>query len=105
MREGDEKLIVKRRRRAGWRWFSLGLLLIIGVIVAGIWLSRIRIATGFAEREFARRGVQATYRITRIGFRTQRLENLVIGDPRRPDLTARWVEIDVTLGWRRVGRT
>jgi hypothetical protein len=103
MREGDEQLVVKRRRRrSGWRWFSLALLLLALSAVAIVWLSRIRIATGFVEREFARRGVQASYRVTRIGFRTQRIEDLVIGDPRRPDLTARWVEVDVTLGFRRL---
>ncbi len=103
MREGDEQLVVKRRRRrSGWRWFALALLLLLLSAVAIVWLSRIRIASGFVEREFARRGVQATYKVTRIGFRTQRIENLVIGDPRRPDLTARWVEVDVTLGFRRI---
>jgi translocation and assembly module TamB len=103
MREGDEQLVVKRRRRrSGWRWLTVALLLLALSAVAIVWLSRIRIATGFVEREFARRGVQASYRVTRIGFRTQRIENLVIGNPRRPDLTARWVEVDVTLGFRRI---
>ena len=101
MREGDEQLVVKRRRPR-WRWALLGILLLILAIILAIWLSRIRIATGFVEREFARRGVQATYKITRVGFRTQRIENLVLGDPRRPDLTARVVEVDVALGFRRI---
>lgn len=101
MREGDEQLVV-RRRGSRWRWIALGILLLILAIIVAVWLSRIRIATGFVEREFARRGVQAKYKITRVGFRTQRIENLVLGDPRRPDLTARVVEIDVALGFRRV---
>ena len=50
------------------------------------------------DRELARRNVQATYEVKRIGFRTQRLENLVIGDPRDPDLTARWVEVACSWG-------
>src|SRR4028118_1708618 len=85
-----------------WHWVLLGLVLLILLVIAGVWLSRVRIASGFVEREFARRGVEASYQVTRVGFRTQRIENLVIGDPRRPDLTARWVEADVTLGFRRI---
>ncbi|HEX8448205.1 MAG TPA: YdbH domain-containing protein [Allosphingosinicella sp.] len=61
------------------------------------WTQRRPIASGYIERELARRNVRATYEVKRIGFRTQRLENLAIGDPRNPDLTARWVE--VRLGW------
>jgi hypothetical protein len=84
------------------RILALSLLLVLVIAVLTVWLARISIATRFVEREFERRGVEATYKVTRIGFRTQRIENLVIGDPKRPDLTARWVEVDVALGWRRV---
>ena len=83
------------------RMLALSIILVILAAVAAVWLTRISIATRFIEREFARRDVQATYKVTRIGFRTQRIENLVIGDPKRPDLTARWVEVDVVLGWRK----
>jgi hypothetical protein len=55
----------------------------------------------FIDRELARKGVQATYEVKRIGFRTQRFENLVIGDPSKPDAVARWVEVELSLGFRK----
>ncbi|MDP8994189.1 MAG: hypothetical protein M3N07_04270, partial [Pseudomonadota bacterium] len=68
------------------------------VALVGLWLLRFTLAADFIDREFARRGVQATYEVKRIGLWRQRFENLVIGDPENPDLTARWVEIE--LDWR-----
>jgi translocation and assembly module TamB len=76
-------------------------LLILLIVVAILWSRRVPIAGDYIGRELARRGVQGSYHVTRIGFRTQRLENLVIGDPKRPDLTARWVEVDLSWGFRR----
>lgn len=89
-------------RRLPMKRIAAGLfLLLLLIILAIMWTRRISIATGFVAREFERRGVQASYTITRIGFRTQRLENLVIGDPKRPDLTARLVEVRISWGLRR----
>jgi translocation and assembly module TamB len=70
------------------------------VAVAGgvVWLYRAPLVTHFVDRELAARGVEARYSIDHIGLRTQRLRNLSIGDPAKPDLTARTVEITVTLG-------
>jgi len=70
---------------------------LLAVIAAGLWLAREPIANSFIARELAARGVQGRYTITRIGPRTQRLDNLVIGDPQHPDLTVRFVEVDI--GW------
>jgi translocation and assembly module TamB len=83
------------------RLVALAFVLLLTVILAILWSRRMPIAADFIDRELARRGVQATYQVKRIGFRTQRFENLVIGDPRRPDLTARWVEVDLSWGFRR----
>ncbi|HYG29841.1 MAG TPA: YdbH domain-containing protein [Allosphingosinicella sp.] len=93
-----ETVEVERRRRRRWP-LVLGavlLLLLLALLIA--WLLRFTIAADFIDRELARRGVDATYQVKRIGFRRQRLENLVIGDPRAPDLTARWVEIELSWG-------
>ncbi|MDT9600444.1 intermembrane phospholipid transport protein YdbH family protein [Sphingosinicella rhizophila] len=78
--------------------FGFGVLFLI--LFSVVWTLRRPIATDFIDRELARRGVQASYELKRIGFRTQRLENLVIGDPKRPDLTARWVEVELSWGLR-----
>ena len=87
-------------RRAGARVIGLTLLILIAVTALGTWLARKPIAGNVIDRELARRGVPARYQVKRIGLRTQRLEGLSIGDPRAPDLTAQWVEVDLrpTLG-------
>jgi hypothetical protein len=90
-----------RRALPRWRLLALGLLLLALLLVAALWTQRRQIATEYVNRELARRGVKATYKVTRVGFRTQRMEQLVIGDPRRPDATAEWVEIEISLGVRR----
>jgi translocation and assembly module TamB len=73
----------------------LALLGIVSLLLLSLWLARKPIATDLIDRELARRGVPARYEVKRIGFRTQRLEGLSIGDPRNPDLTAEWVEVDL----------
>jgi len=89
-----------KRRGLSGRRIAAGLLLVVVLILGIAWLQRRDIATGFIDRELDRRGVTATYRVARIGPTTQRLENLVLGDPARPDLTARWVEVRLAYGWR-----
>jgi len=74
---------------------ALGVLAVLGLLLLATWLARKPIAANFIDRELARRGVPARYEVKRIGFRTQRLEGLSIGDPRAPDLTAAWVEVDL----------
>ncbi len=99
--DGAEAPGAESRRR--WRrlasLIALGvLLLIIGASVV-VWIQRRPIATHFLEREFERRGVTASYKLDRVGFRTQKVSNLVIGDPKRPDLVARYAEIQMRLQW------
>ena len=100
--ERDDQTIVVRRGPAWGRILaigSLGLLVLLIVAVAIVWIQRRPIATEFLEREFERRGVQGTYRLDRVGLRTQQVSNLVIGDPRRPDLVARRAIIQMRLKW------
>lgn len=79
---------------------GLLLLLLLAALVI-VWIMRVRLASDYIDRELARRGVQASYDVKRIGFGTQILENLVIGDPRRPDLTAREVRVQILIGFGR----
>jgi len=90
--------VERSRRRRRWPWVLGVLLLLIAAALLIVWLLRFSIASDFIDREFRERGVQATYQVKRIGFRRQRIEKLVIGDPRAPDLTARWVEIELSWG-------
>ncbi len=97
----EEEAGTTARRRPVKRLTALALLVIILLALLAAWTQRRPIAADFIERELDRRGVRATYEVKRIGFRTQRLENLVVGDPRNPDLTARWVEVRLSWGLRR----
>ena len=87
-----------RGRRLKRRIFGAALLFLL-ILLAIAWWQRVSIADRFVQDELAARGVRATYEIDQIGVRTQRIRNLVIGDPANPDLTARLVEVDVALNF------
>jgi translocation and assembly module TamB len=72
---------------------------IVAVALAIVWSQRRPIAAGAIGRALAARGVQATYEIKDIGFRTQRIENLRLGDPAKPDLTADRAEVSLVPTW------
>ena len=85
-----------------WRFTRLGLLIILVLLVlaaAIIWIWRKPIADDYIRDELARRGVAATYTLDRVGFRTQKISNLVIGDPANPDLTVRNATIQLRIRW------
>ncbi|NIJ22158.1 hypothetical protein FHS95_003869 [Sphingomonas naasensis] len=85
------------RPRRPWRRLFLTLaLLVLAALVAG-WFQRRTIAHEFVDQELSRRGVRASYRIEQLSPWHQRLTDVVIGDPRNPDLTADWVELGTTL--------
>jgi hypothetical protein len=69
----------------------------LGLVLVGLWVQRAPLAENLINRELAARGVAMRYRIADIGPRTQRIEDIVLGDPHRPDLTARWVELDIAV--------
>jgi translocation and assembly module TamB len=87
----DDNRPIRPRRR--WRPILLGGIAIL-MIGAGIaWSQRTRLATSAIDSALAKRGVAARYRITTIGPQWQRVEDVVIGDPTAPDLTAKWIEL------------
>jgi hypothetical protein len=81
-------------RRA--RWLG-GAALIIGAGVVIAYVVRNQLAEQVLTRQLTASGVDASYRIERVGLTHQRLTDVRIGDPARPDLTAR--EIDIWLGY------
>lgn len=90
----------QRRRR--WhqrkRWRTLVALLIVFAVAIGVlWHQRRSVATGFIDDELAKRGVPARYTVADIGFARQRLTNVVIGDPRDPDLVADWIVVHTRI--------
>ena len=101
-RPDDEHVAIVRR---GPRWrriasfAALAILLFLVLVIAVVWIERRPIATQFLKREFERRGVTASYHLDRVGLRTQEVHDLVIGDPKRPDLVARHAIIQMRLKW------
>ena len=84
------------------RWRSrIGLGGAVLALAAGsaAWLDRERIAGDFIDDYLSENGIPATYRILAIGPRTQVIENLVVGDPARPDFTARRMVVELGVGW------
>ncbi len=85
-------------RRLGRRLFVylVLFLLLVGFLI--LWFSRITIADNFVRSQLNDLGIEASYEIEDIGLRKQVIRNLVIGDPRQPDLTADLVEIGNSVG-------
>ncbi|GAO78827.1 YdbH domain-containing protein [Sphingopyxis sp. C-1] len=79
------------------RWLTAGA---VTILIAGAWLAREPIADEFIRDQLDSRGVPARYTIDRIGFRSEILSNIVIGDPKHPDLIARKVEVLLGYGWQ-----
>ncbi len=77
----------------------LGVALLGGVAVGGLYLLRKPIAEHYLNAELAKRGVRGSYQLTRLDPYHQRLEHVVIGDPAHPDLTADWIELSTTIGF------
>ncbi|GAA4743319.1 hypothetical protein GCM10023264_05630 [Sphingomonas daechungensis] len=97
--DGDSPGGTRVERRRGWRRVAAialaAFLVLLTIAVAGVWIARKPIATEVLEDQFEKRGVKATYHLDRVGLRTEQVSNLVIGDPKNPDLTARFAQIQV----------
>ena len=96
---GSRETVVVRRRRVGRALglFVAGILALFLVALFALWVARKPIANNVLAREMARRGVQATYHLDRVGLRTQRISNLVIGNPAHPDLTAKFAQVEMRI--------
>jgi len=92
----DEDLPPRPRRR------RQAALLLGGVVVLGLgyaWFTREDIADDVISGQLESMGLPATYEIASIGPRRQVLRNIVIGDPKRPDLTIERAEVAVGFSW------
>jgi translocation and assembly module TamB len=91
-------------RRRFWprRWRSrigAGVALVALIGGTAVWLQRERIAGNVIDDYLESHGVPATYDIVTIGPKVQVIENLVVGDPARPDLTVRRMVVEIGVGW------
>lgn len=66
---------------------------------AAAWMSREKIAGDVIDDYLAKNAVPATYEIVAIGPQVQVIENLVVGDPARPDLTVQRMVVEIGVGW------
>lgn len=72
-----------------------------GLVAIGFgaaWIERAPLVAHFVDRALAERHVPGRYRIAAIGPVQQRLEDVSIGDPAAPDLTARVLELRLGYG-------
>src|SRR5262245_21046167 len=96
--DGEQPRIRARRRwpRVAGLIAAAAMALLI-VAIGILWIQRRPIATHYLKNEFEKRGVQASYHLDRVGLRTQEVSNLVIGDPKNPDVVARHAIIQMQL--------
>lgn len=102
----EEPLETASPRGRRWRLAVAAGALVLALVAAFIWASRERIADNYIGAQLREMGLPATYEIERIGTDRQVLRNIVIGDPRRPDLTIERAEAQIRyrLGFPAIGR-
>lgn len=99
-----------RAKRWGWRRKRILLPTVVTILLALAatiaWFSRERIAVSLIEDQLAVLGIPATYEIDSVGGQSQRLRNIVVGDPASPDLIVERAEVRLTyrFGTPRIGR-
>ncbi|UUL82803.1 YdbH domain-containing protein [Sphingomonas qomolangmaensis] len=76
----------------------LGIAIVLLAVLIAVWSQRRPLAENFIDDELARRGIAASYRVADIGLSSQRLTDLVIGDPADPDLVADSVIVRTQVG-------
>ena len=98
-----EPVIVRDKRghwHRAWKVTQWGLLVLLGLALVSavvLWTQRKPIANNYLAKELAKRGVQATYHLDKVGLRTQQVSNLVLGDPAHPDLTAKFAQVQLQI--------
>ena len=72
---------------------ALAVLAIIAIGLAVAWFNRERIAAEIISDQLRSLGIEASYKIEQIGPRHEILTDIVVGDPRLPDLTIERAEL------------
>lgn len=86
------------RARRGLRRVGVSVLVLAVAGLGGLWVARNSIADRIIVGQLKSYGLPATYEIESIGPGRQILRNVVVGDPRRPDLTIDRVEVAIRYG-------
>lgn len=79
--------------RSAGRWVLLAILAVVAGLAAYGWLTREKIAGNIIEQQLSEYKIPGTYEIVSIGPERQVLRNVVLGDPKKPDLTAEQIEV------------
>jgi translocation and assembly module TamB len=96
----DIKTTVVAARGRRWTYWIFGTASAAALALLGVaYWQRTTIADRYVQAQLKKYGVQARYKITDIGLRTQRLEDVVIGNPDSPDLTVKVAEIDLSINF------
>ncbi len=101
---GDGEIV--RLRSSRKRNVAIGTGGVLAVLLAGAWVARDRIAGQVIDSQLAALDLPATYRIESIGPGVEVLRDIVVGDPRHPDLTIDRAEVRLVygLGAPRIGK-
>ena len=99
--DSDPDVVVIRgsRFRRVLTWVAVGVVILLIAALTIVWIERRPIAQRLISHELESRGVRGSYTLNRVGLRTQQISNLVIGDPKHPDVTAKRVLIQMRLKW------
>ncbi|MGX7951815.1 intermembrane phospholipid transport protein YdbH family protein [Tsuneonella sp. HG249] len=106
--EPDAEMVVAESARTRRLWprvlLTLGLIFLIAIAI--VWFSRERIAGNFIEDQLETYDIPATYEIESIAPDRQVLTDIVVGDPRSPDMTIERAEVAILyrLGTPQLGR-
>jgi hypothetical protein len=103
--ETAETAIAPKRRRV-WLRVALVVAALFVVVIAGVWFSRERIAGDIIAGQLDQYDIPATYEIAHIGPDREVLTNIVVGNPKEPDLIIERAEVAIVyrLGTPKLGR-
>lgn len=85
-----------QRRKKRWRVLGVLIVLLLGGLLYG-WFVREQLADTVIAGQMQDLGLPGTWTVESVGPGTQIISNIVIGDPKRPDLTVKRAIVETTL--------